>query len=201
MERQGSVSLLSAPPSFDARRINSMTATPKELASRIANAARARTDARTHGRAHAPEPGCAPMMSAQVAARYFEQLGSELCRHRAHNRGSKLRFAYTAMHGVGTPWLLRAFECFGLPPPALVEEQRLPDPTFPTVAFPNPEEGAGALELAFATAERHGATLVLANDPDADRLAVAERRPDGGPCRWRRHAIGGSCGNTRRLMS
>lgn len=69
----------------------------------------------------------------------------------------------------------QAFDAFGLPKPITVEKQDAPDPTFPTVAFPNPEEGAGALELAFSTAEASGASLVLANDPDADRLAVAER--------------------------
>ncbi len=77
----------------------------------------------------------------------------------------------------------QGFEAFKLPPPIPVEAQHAPDPNFPTVAFPNPEEGAGALELAYRTAEGCGSRLVLANDPDADRLAVAERNPDDGS--WR----------------
>lgn len=107
---------------------------------------------------------------------------ASLCRHEAENGSSDVKIVYTAMHGVGGPWFSRGFEAFGLPPPTPVAEQHAPDPTFPTVAFPNPEEGAGALELAYRTAEAAGATLVLANDPDADRLAVAERFEDGS---WR----------------
>ena len=56
----------------------------------------------------------------------------------------------------------------------VVEEQAKPDPDFPTVRFPNPEE-RGALDLAMATADRHSISLVIANDPDADRFAVAEK--------------------------
>lgn len=87
---------------------------------------------------------------------------------------------YTAMHGVGTPFVQRAFELFGHPAPVLVSEQCDPDPDFSTVAFPNPEEGKGALELSFRAADAAGLSLVLANDPDADRLAVAERRATAG---------------------
>ena len=64
---------------------------------------------------------------------------------------------------------------FDLSPYSPVKEQCDPDPTFPTVDFPNPEEGAGALRFAMKTANEVGATIILANDPDADRLAVAER--------------------------
>ena len=95
---------------------------------------------------------------------------------------TKLPVTYTAMHGVGYPFVQAAFESFGLPPPLPVPEQVQPDPTFPTVEFPNPEEGAGALALAMAAAEAGGSRLILANDPDADRLAVAEAEEDGN---WR----------------
>ncbi|KUH39293.1 MULTISPECIES: phospho-sugar mutase [Streptomyces] len=82
------------------------------------------------------------------------------------------RVVYTAMHGVGKDVLLAAFARAGFPTPVLVEAQAEPDPAFPTVAFPNPEE-PGAMDLAFATAREARPDLVIANDPDADRCAVA----------------------------
>jgi phosphomannomutase len=84
----------------------------------------------------------------------------------------------TALHGVGARWLRQALRTAGFARVHEVAEQREPDGSFPTVRFPNPEE-PGALDLAFALAERESADLVLANDPDADRLGVAARDATG----------------------
>jgi phosphomannomutase len=94
---------------------------------------------------------------------------------------AELRYVYTAMHGVGWETASRVFAAAGFGRPIVVPEQIDPDPTFHTVAFPNPEE-PGAMDLAFATATAAGADLIVANDPDADRLAIAV--PDAGG--WRR---------------
>ena len=88
-----------------------------------------------------------------------------------------LRFVYTPLHGVAGGLALRAFAQAGYPEPDLVEAQFEPDPDFPTVHYPNPEE-PGTLDLALAQARRSAADLVIANDPDGDRLAVAVPDPD-----------------------
>jgi phosphomannomutase len=92
-----------------------------------------------------------------------------------------LRIVLTPMHGVGGHTMAQALGRAGFSRVRLVAEQAAPDPDFPTVAFPNPEE-PGALDLALALATDTGADLVIANDPDADRCAAAVKFPDTG---WR----------------
>jgi phosphomannomutase len=94
---------------------------------------------------------------------------------------ARLRIVLTPLHGVGGDTMLRAFARAGFVDVVVVAEQAAPDPDFPTVAFPNPEE-PGAIDLALELAASVDADLVIANDPDADRCAVAARFPDAG---WR----------------
>lgn len=96
-------------------------------------------------------------------------------------RPGDLKIVYTAMHGVGTETIQRVFNHAGFATLILVDEQCTPDPDFPTVAFPNPEE-PGAIDLALKKARDFGADLVIANDPDADRCAAAINDPQVG---WR----------------
>jgi phosphomannomutase len=104
--------------------------------------------------------------------------------------GPELSVVYTPLHGVAGDLMLRAIRRAGFAAPHVVAAQAEPDPDFPTVAFPNPEE-PGALDLALADARRLGAELVVASDPDGDRLAVAvPEAADGGArspaaCDWR----------------
>jgi phosphomannomutase len=93
----------------------------------------------------------------------------------------QLKIVYTALHGVGTETLVRVFNASAFPAPFLVHAQAEPDPDFPTVAFPNPEE-PGAIDLALEVAREVDADLVIANDPDADRCAAAVNDPSLG---WR----------------
>ena len=116
----------------------------------------------------------------EVAAAYLDRICAA---SPAPPDAAWLRFVYTPLHGVAGELALRAFEQAGFTAPDVVAAQAAPDPDFPTVAFPNPEE-PGALDLALAQARRSGADLVLANDPDGDRLAVAVPDPQA-PGGWR----------------
>lgn len=91
-----------------------------------------------------------------------------------------LNWVYTAMHGVGAAIVDQVVAATGFDQPHRVTEQIEPDPAFPTVPFPNPEE-PGAIDLALALAQQVDADVAIANDPDADRCAIAARFPSG----WR----------------
>lgn len=117
------------------------------------------------------------LLGADVRARYVSFAATAPLR-----ATPGVRVAYTAMHGVGGATMLAACRAAGYPEPVVVAEQQQPDPDFPTVSFPNPEE-PGAMDLVIALAQREGVTLAIANDPDADRMAVAIPDGDG---RWRR---------------
>ena len=127
-------------------------------------------------RSEAYERASEDLVSAYVAATVAVAPAPEAARG--------MRWVYTAMHGVGAETFARVVSDAGYPAPAVVAEQHDPDPTFTTVAFPNPEE-PGAMDLAFALARREKADFILAHDPDADRLAVAipDDAAEGG---WRR---------------
>lgn len=101
---------------------------------------------------------------------------------REHFPARELTIVLTPMHGVGGATAVSVLNAAGFKNVTVVAEQADPDPEFPTVSFPNPEE-PGALDLALAAARTNGADIVLANDPDADRAAVAAVDPDTGA--WR----------------
>uniref|UniRef100_A0A3Q3MYU5 Phosphoglucomutase 2 like 1 n=1 Tax=Mastacembelus armatus TaxID=205130 RepID=A0A3Q3MYU5_9TELE len=114
----------------------------------------------------------------QINSCYMDELTS-LCFHRDLNSSCSLKFVHSSFHGVGHVFVQQAFQTFGFTPPIPVPEQKDPDPNFPSVRCPNPEEGESVLELSLLLAERENAQIVLATDPDADRLAVAERSDSG----------------------
>ncbi len=117
------------------------------------------------------------LIEGDLEARYLAEVRSELPRVVADR---SLRIVYTPLHGVGARIVERLLAEVGYAHVSTVREQREPDGHFPTVSFPNPEE-PGALDLALALAQRADADLLLANDPDVDRLSVALPTPSG---RW-----------------
>jgi len=115
-------------------------------------------------------------VDSDVFGRYLSDL--ERSRH-VKPRTKDLRIVYTPLHGVGGRYVVEALAHFGYAEVSPVRKQYAPDGHFPTVDFPNPEE-PGALDLATAQATAEHADLIVANDPDTDRLAVSLDRPDTG---------------------
>jgi phosphomannomutase len=114
------------------------------------------------------------VLPESIAADYEDAVAGLV--DRVHFPARDLKIVLTPMHGVGGDTAVSVLKAAGFDDVTLVAEQARPDPDFPTVAFPNPEE-PGALDLALAAAEELGADIVLANDPDADRAAVAALDP------------------------
>mmetsp|Transcript_10054 Transcript_10054/g.18077 ORF Transcript_10054/g.18077 Transcript_10054/m.18077 type:complete len:643 (-) Transcript_10054:86-2014(-) len=124
-----------------------------------------------------------PMKTTSIEDAYFQSIQSSglvtgMNDAATNATSSTPTIAYTAMHGVGYPYAKRSFETFNLPPFLAVPSQQDPDPNFSTVPFPNPEE-KGALDEAMAFATGNKCDIVLANDPDVDRLGVAELGKEG----------------------
>lgn len=109
----------------------------------------------------------------EVTNKYMESIIRPNPEILENNRTAAIDIVYSAMHGVGYEYILKAFETANLKAPISVIQQQEPHPDFPTVVFPNPEE-VECLELSKQLAKERGVKLVLVNDPDADRLAVAE---------------------------
>ncbi|KAH8925045.1 phosphoglucomutase 1 [Atractiella rhizophila] len=115
----------------------------------------------------------------EMKVKYNQMAGEMVTAEQNHlNASSSVKFAYTPMHGVGLPFAKAAFIAAGFQESSfsIVEAQAQPDPEFPTVKFPNPEE-KGALDLAIKHADANKCRIVLANDPDADRFTAAEKDP------------------------
>ena len=112
---------------------------------------------------------------ASISVDYLQGVSGLLNRH---SDRKSLKIVYSALHGVGAQFIEKIFDISGMDPLIPVASQHKPDGTFPTVTFPNPEE-PGAMDQSMETAKAHGADLVLANDPDADRLCVAYRDAAG----------------------
>ncbi len=126
--------------------------------------------------AEGTESGFVKFFPDELLEQYMAEIDKLWVRPASDN---DLCIVYTPMHGVGEKYMRMAMTRAGFGGYRVVPEQAEPDGNFPTVAFPNPEE-KGAMDLSFALAEQERADLVLANDPDADRLAVAVPRPGGG---------------------
>ena len=125
--------------------------------------------------ADVPRGSAGRVVEEQIVDRYLDTTAGL-----AGDGPRELTIVYTPLHGVGGTSVIQVLETAGFSAPHVVAEQEQPDPDFPTVAFPNPEE-PGAMDLAMALAAAQDADIVVANDPDADRCAVAVPSPHG----WR----------------
>lgn len=125
--------------------------------------------------ADVPRGDAGKLVEEQIIDRYLDTVADL-----AGDGPRDLTIVYTPLHGVGGTTVVQVLETAGFSAPYVVEQQEQPDPEFPTVAFPNPEE-PGAMDLAMALAADKNADLVVANDPDADRCAVGVPGPHG----WR----------------
>ena len=132
-----------------------------EISSRIDEVAK-------HSLYDVPRSDSYSVLGDEVAAAYVNRLTALV----PPDAPRELHWVYTPLHGVGGSLVERAVAACRFPPAHVVTEQANPDPSFPTVAFPNPEE-PGAIDLALRSAQQTGADLVIANDPDADRCAIA----------------------------
>lgn len=132
-----------------------------EISSRIDEVAK-------HSLYDVPRSDSYSVLGDEVAAAYVNRLTALM----PPDAPRELHWVYTPLHGVGGSLVERAVAACRFPPAYVVTEQANPDPSFPTVAFPNPEE-PGAIDLALRSAQQTGADLVIANDPDADRCAIA----------------------------
>jgi phosphomannomutase len=132
-----------------------------EISSRIEEVAKHSLDDVARSKSYA-------VLGEELAAAYLHRIASLI----PPDAPRELRWIYTPLHGVGGSVVERAVAACRFPPAQVVAEQASPDPRFPTVPFPNPEE-PGAIDLALARARQITADLVIANDPDADRCAAA----------------------------
>lgn len=126
-----------------------------------------------------PNPELIEMVGKQVDEAYFALVKPLSLHPQSIKKASKkMKIVYTPLHGTGITMVPKALEIFGFKNVILVDEQSVPDGNFPTVKSPNPEEKS-ALELALKKAEEVGADLILATDPDADRVGIAVRNASG----------------------
>jgi phosphomannomutase len=132
-----------------------------EISARIAEIAK-------HSLHDVPHSQSYDVLGSELVDAYVDRIASSV----PADTPRQLRWVYTPLHGVGGSLVKQVVEACGFLPAQVVAEQAEPDPRFPTVAFPNPEE-PGAIDLAIAQAQKIDADLVIANDPDADRLAAA----------------------------